>query len=123
MGVGERWPLPVMECRAGRGGALQTGTQLAAASGPSSHAAATACTCVRPADYGPPGCAMKQNVTQEWRNHFVLEENMLEVGSRCSAWRAPAGSACVKAGSRCGIAVGGDVALCLRRSSGARARR
>lgn len=37
-------------------------------------------------DYGPPGCAMKQNVTQEWRNHFVLEENMLEVhagGSLC----------------------------------------
>ena len=31
-------------------------------------------------DYGPPGCAMKQNVTQTWRNHFVLEENMLEVG-------------------------------------------
>ncbi|KAL4457919.1 hypothetical protein ABPG75_012784 [Micractinium tetrahymenae] len=30
-------------------------------------------------DYGPPGCAMKQNVTQTWRNHFVLEENMLEV--------------------------------------------
>lgn len=24
-------------------------------------------------DYGPPGCAMKQNVTQTWRNHFVLE--------------------------------------------------
>ena len=22
---------------------------------------------------------MKQNVTQEWRNHFILEENMLEV--------------------------------------------
>ncbi|PSC72809.1 Glycyl-tRNA synthetase family [Micractinium conductrix] len=30
-------------------------------------------------DYGPPGCAMKQNVTQTWRNHFILEENMLEV--------------------------------------------
>ena len=30
-------------------------------------------------DYGPPGCAIKQNVTQTWRNHFVLEENMLEV--------------------------------------------
>ena len=30
-------------------------------------------------DYGPPGCAMKQNVTQIWRNHFILEENMLEV--------------------------------------------
>ena len=31
-------------------------------------------------DYGPPGCAMKQNVTQAWRAHFVLEEGMLEVG-------------------------------------------
>lgn len=30
-------------------------------------------------DYGPPGCAIKQNVTQGWRQHFVLEENMLEV--------------------------------------------
>eukprot|EP00887_Chlorella_sp_A99_P002628 scaffold6.g2628.t1 len=30
-------------------------------------------------DYGPPGCAIKQNVTQIWRNHFVLEESMLEV--------------------------------------------
>lgn len=31
-------------------------------------------------DYGPPGCAIKQNVTQFWRQHFVLEESMLEVG-------------------------------------------
>lgn len=30
-------------------------------------------------DYGPPGCAIKQNVTQAWRTHFVLEEGMLEV--------------------------------------------
>eukprot|EP00775_Hariotina_reticulata_P009703 gene9703-9862_t len=30
-------------------------------------------------DYGPPGCAIKQNITQSWRQHFVLEENMLEV--------------------------------------------
>jgi len=30
-------------------------------------------------DYGPPGCAIKQNITQAWRQHFVLEENMLEV--------------------------------------------
>lgn len=30
-------------------------------------------------DYGPPGCAIKQNVTQAWRQHFVLEEGMLEV--------------------------------------------
>ncbi|KAK9827950.1 hypothetical protein WJX81_000021 [Elliptochloris bilobata] len=30
-------------------------------------------------DYGPPGCAVKQNLTALWRKHFVLEENMLEV--------------------------------------------
>jgi glycyl-tRNA synthetase len=30
-------------------------------------------------DYGPPGCAIKQNITQAWRQHFVLEESMLEV--------------------------------------------
>ena len=30
-------------------------------------------------DYGPPGCAIKQNITQAWRHHFVLEESMLEV--------------------------------------------
>ncbi|KAI8468120.1 MAG: hypothetical protein J3K34DRAFT_428181 [Monoraphidium minutum] len=30
-------------------------------------------------DYGPPGCAIKNNITQAWRQHFVLEENMLEV--------------------------------------------
>lgn len=30
-------------------------------------------------DYGPPGCAIKSNVTQTWRQHFVLEEGMLEV--------------------------------------------
>lgn len=30
-------------------------------------------------DYGPPGCSVKANITQFWRQHFVLEENMLEV--------------------------------------------
>ncbi|KAL1361337.1 hypothetical protein HN51_068257 [Arachis hypogaea] len=30
-------------------------------------------------DYGPPGCAIKSNVLAFWRQHFVLEENMLEV--------------------------------------------
>lgn len=30
-------------------------------------------------DYGPPGCSIKQNITQFWRQHFVLEETMLEV--------------------------------------------
>ena len=34
-------------------------------------------------DYGPPGCAVKQNITQYWRQHFVLEEAMLEVTPRC----------------------------------------
>ena len=32
-------------------------------------------------DFGPNGCKVKQNITQYWRQHFVLEENMLEV--RC----------------------------------------
>ncbi|CAD7695721.1 unnamed protein product [Ostreobium quekettii] len=30
-------------------------------------------------DFGPPGCAIKQNITRFWREHFVLEEAMLEV--------------------------------------------
>eukprot|EP01104_Vermistella_antarctica_P020424 TRINITY_DN8727_c0_g1_i1.p1 TRINITY_DN8727_c0_g1~~TRINITY_DN8727_c0_g1_i1.p1 ORF type:complete len:682 (+),score=191.16 TRINITY_DN8727_c0_g1_i1:168-2048(+) len=30
-------------------------------------------------DYGPPGCAVKSNLTNYWRRHFVLEENMMEV--------------------------------------------
>merc|ERR1719159_375213 len=29
-------------------------------------------------DFGPMGCAMKSNLLQAWRNHFVLEEQMLE---------------------------------------------
>ncbi|CAO2818364.1 unnamed protein product [Amaranthus hypochondriacus] len=34
-------------------------------------------------DYGPPGCAVKQNVLAFWRQHFVLSENMLEVDCPC----------------------------------------
>mmetsp|Transcript_39638 Transcript_39638/g.39220 ORF Transcript_39638/g.39220 Transcript_39638/m.39220 type:complete len:409 (+) Transcript_39638:16-1242(+) len=34
-------------------------------------------------DFGPLGAALKNNVEQLWRNHFVLEEDMLEVS--CSA--------------------------------------
>ncbi|KAE8100350.1 hypothetical protein FH972_018257 [Carpinus fangiana] len=34
-------------------------------------------------DYGPPGCAVKSNVLAYWRQHFVLEENMLEVDCPC----------------------------------------
>ncbi len=30
-------------------------------------------------DFGPAGCAVKQNITQLWRSHFILEEDMLEV--------------------------------------------
>lgn len=30
-------------------------------------------------DYGPPGCALQANLVAEWRSHFVMEENMLEV--------------------------------------------
>jgi len=30
-------------------------------------------------DFGPMGCAMKQNLLSAWRSHFVLEEQMLEV--------------------------------------------
>lgn len=34
-------------------------------------------------DLGPPGCAIKANFLQFWRQFFVLEENMLEVDSTC----------------------------------------
>jgi len=30
-------------------------------------------------DFGPVGCAMKQNLLQYWRQHFVLRDNMLEI--------------------------------------------
>ena len=36
-------------------------------------------------DYGPPGCSVKANITQFWRQHFVLEENMLEVTCTCAS--------------------------------------
>ena len=32
-------------------------------------------------DYGPMGCAMKSNLLSLWRQHFVLEEGMLEIDS------------------------------------------
>lgn len=34
-------------------------------------------------DYGPLGCATKSNLINLWRQHFVLEENMLEIESTC----------------------------------------
>eukprot|EP00750_Incisomonas_marina_P014872 INCI17919.2.p1 GENE.INCI17919.2~~INCI17919.2.p1 ORF type:complete len:532 (-),score=113.83 INCI17919.2:586-2151(-) len=30
-------------------------------------------------DFGPPACALKANFLAQWRQHFVLEENMLEI--------------------------------------------
>ncbi|KAK9774301.1 putative Glycyl-tRNA synthetase [Seiridium cardinale] len=30
-------------------------------------------------DYGPPGCGLQANLVDQWRKHFVLEEDMLEV--------------------------------------------
>lgn len=30
-------------------------------------------------DYGPPGAALKENVLAAWRQHFVLEDNMLQI--------------------------------------------
>ena len=33
-------------------------------------------------DFGPMGCAMENNLVKIWRNHFVLEEQLLEV--RCT---------------------------------------
>lgn len=30
-------------------------------------------------DYGPPGCAIKANLTNYWKKHFILEEAMLEL--------------------------------------------
>lgn len=32
-------------------------------------------------DYGPLGATLKQNFINQWRNHFVLEEDLLEVST------------------------------------------
>lgn len=34
-------------------------------------------------DYGPVLCAMKNNFIQEWRRHFIIEENMCEIECTC----------------------------------------
>ena len=34
-------------------------------------------------DYGPVGCAIKTNIEQAWRDHFILEEDMLEIRGTC----------------------------------------
>ena len=30
-------------------------------------------------DYGPMGCAMKTNLINIWRQHFVIQDNLLEI--------------------------------------------
>jgi glycyl-tRNA synthetase len=32
-------------------------------------------------DYGPPGSALQANIIAEWRKHFIVQENMLEIDS------------------------------------------
>lgn len=34
-------------------------------------------------DYGPPGCSVKNNLIALWRQHFVVEEGMLELEATC----------------------------------------
>ena len=34
-------------------------------------------------DYGPIGCAIATNLEQLWRDHFILEEDMLEIRGTC----------------------------------------
>lgn len=34
-------------------------------------------------DYGPTGCALKNHIEQFWREHFILEENLLEIAPTC----------------------------------------
>jgi glycyl-tRNA synthetase len=36
-------------------------------------------------DYGPVLCAMKNNFIQEWRRHYILEENMCEIETTCNS--------------------------------------
>ena len=33
--------------------------------------------------YGPPGCAMKNNFFSLWRQHFVVEEDLMEIEDTC----------------------------------------
>ena len=34
-------------------------------------------------DFGPTGCALKNNIENFWREHFILEENLLEISGTC----------------------------------------
>lgn len=33
--------------------------------------------------YGPPGCAVKNNIIRHWRQHFVIHEHLLEIEDTC----------------------------------------
>ena len=34
-------------------------------------------------DYGPTGCVLKNHIEQFWREHFIFEENLLEISGAC----------------------------------------
>ncbi len=58
-------------------------------------------------DYGPTGCAIMANLIAEWRQHFVLEENMLEIN--CTAMTPYYVLECVGKGKR--MTLGGRTVL------------
>lgn len=33
--------------------------------------------------YGPPGCAVKNHMFSLWRQHFVVEDNLMEIEDTC----------------------------------------
>ena len=34
-------------------------------------------------DYGPTGCQLKNHIENYWREHFILEESLLEISATC----------------------------------------
>ncbi|KAI8451973.1 glycyl-tRNA synthetase [Phakopsora pachyrhizi] len=34
-------------------------------------------------DFGPPGSTLQSNILQEWRRHFIIEDEMLEIDTTC----------------------------------------
>lgn len=34
-------------------------------------------------DYGPVGCTIKTNIESYWREHFIIEEDLLEICATC----------------------------------------
>lgn len=34
-------------------------------------------------DFGPVGCALKDNILSLWKNHFILQESMLQIEGTC----------------------------------------